>query len=57
MRKPTRLYSLFLLDLHRQAFHIGVFEVIAQVLRAEAEIGREGVRRERRSLEEGNGYR
>lgn len=32
-------YSLLLLDLHGEAFHVGVFEVEAEVLSAQAHVG------------------
>lgn len=39
-------HSLLLLDLHGEAFHVGVFKVEAEVLPAEAQVGRHAVRRQ-----------
>ncbi len=47
------LHSLLLLDLHRQMFHVRVFEVKTQVLHAEVEvraIRRKSVGRQRHRL-------
>lgn len=47
--KPVGLkgsHSLLLLDLHGEAFHVGVFKVEAEVLPAEAQVGRHAVRRQ-----------
>lgn len=51
-------HSLLLLDLHGEAFHVCVFKVEAEVLPAEAQVGRHAVRRQgggglaRREMEE-----
>lgn len=39
-------HSLLLLDLHGETFHVGVFKVEAEVLPAEAQVGRHAVRRQ-----------
>lgn len=39
-------HSLLLLDLHGEALHVGVFKVKAEVLPAEAQVGRHAVRRQ-----------
>ena len=48
-------HSLLLLDLHGEALHVGVFEVKAQVLPAEAQVRRHAVRQEAGGLREERG--
>lgn len=48
--EPGSGHSLLLLDLHGEAFHVSVFKVEAEVLPAEAQVGRHAVRRQSRGL-------
>lgn len=50
-------HSLLLLDLHGEAFHVSVFKVEAEVLPAEAQVGRHAVRRQSGGLGRRDGKR